>query len=144
MNKILKYLLLLSALIPATGLVLMRLPGIVEILNHYNIQEENASISDGRITELITIILGIMGYIGLIKLALNFADKPDKSVLFFLIAGVASFVLLLGPYELYWKRVFTIERPGEWFLLVWPTIVSILFIVRTGWGLTQKNTQTSE
>ncbi len=123
MNKTVKHLLLLSAIVPATFLVVMCVVVIVTLLGSLSVQGEAAAY-------LITSILGILGYIGLIKLLMSPLNKGDKAVLYCLLSGVASFVIFVGisgPRA--WKWVLTLEEPGEWLVFVWPTMVSILFIV---------------
>jgi hypothetical protein len=125
MKYIIRYILIISALIPATillgfsfyalGKVLVNLDKVYKI-KYFSL--------------LLTSSLGILGYCGLFML-LTFYDKINpKRALLFLICGIISFVIFtsMGGVRA-WLWVITMEEPDEWFIFVWPTVVSIYFTI---------------
>jgi hypothetical protein len=86
MRKSVKYLLVLSALIPATCLVILCL---VVIIN--NFIERTFELEE--VGYLLTSIFGMIGYIGLVLLLIKQNVERNKSTLFLLISGVVSFTI---------------------------------------------------
>ncbi|MDG1332715.1 MAG: hypothetical protein P8P74_10315 [Crocinitomicaceae bacterium] len=91
-------------------------------------------------THLAMSLMGILGYIGLILLLLE--DRIKKwFIIFCLTLGIASFIIFISiSGKEAWKWVLTMEEIDEWFIFVWPSIVSIISIVRiTFQSLNKKN-----
>lgn len=121
-NKI-SFFLITSAIVPATLLLILSLIGIFIILLNFETKESHI---------LLSMLLGILGYAGLIMLLfLNQSKKQLKTNIFLLICGITGFIIFTsfnGGIEA-WKWILTFEEIDEWFIYVWPNIVAIIFII---------------
>ncbi|MBD3639254.1 MAG: hypothetical protein HUJ25_17995 [Crocinitomicaceae bacterium] len=122
MRKI-DYFLVVTALVPATlllGLTLLALSKIAE-----------GPYKSGDIPSLLTSILGIIGYLGLTSLLFGQIKERPRVVLVSLLAGLLAFVWFtsLGGWTA-WQWVLLMEEPGEWFIYVWPAIITFYFVLK--------------
>ncbi|MES2587807.1 MAG: hypothetical protein V4622_02435 [Bacteroidota bacterium] len=132
MNKDIIYkLTIISGLIPATILLLLTIIGISNIFSFHEI----------RFKEFIvftSMILGIVGYVGLLT-SLIFNNKTILNLILLLL-GLIGFVIFTsfegGLYA--WKWIITMEEPEEWFIPVWPNVVSLIGIVVNSFKIIKK------
>lgn len=122
MKSRIKVAFILSGILPASVLMIMSLLIIIHIII-------GDSLSSEEVLALFICILGILGYIGLFRL-LSSHRYSSIEIIPFLLCGIFSFVIFNfnGPDNA-WEWVFTMQEPGEWFILVWPTIVGIIGII---------------
>ncbi|UKN02722.1 hypothetical protein K6119_04235 [Paracrocinitomix mangrovi] len=81
---------------------------------------------------LLSFLLEIAGYIGLIMVLKGKVNEKPKRVLFLLLCGILSFLLFTSIVggKTTWTWVLTLQEPFEWFLILWPTLVSAYFVVK--------------
>ena len=129
MKATLYYLFLLSGLIPSTILLFLTLSILPSLLIGFQFQKEELLV-------LLSCLLGICGFIGLIRLISRKTMKRYILTIILLslgIIGSMSFLIMTGGQEaLEWLLNF--EEPDEWFLFAWPDIVALIFII----GLSRK------
>lgn len=120
------YILVLSAIIPATFLLAFSTLLLVSVLSN--------GMGDSKgIQLLFTSLLGIIGYFGLLLITFGISEKRPKLVISFLLAGILSFVWFtsINGYRA-WNWILSMQEPGEWFLYTWPALISIFFVARIG------------
>ena len=124
MKTTLYYIFLLSGILPAfilLGLTLAILPNLF-VDFHFRIKE---------VLILSTALLGISGFIGLLRLSSGLDRKNNIVTVLLLISGIIGSTIFLittgGQRAFHW--IATFEEPGEWFILVWPNIVSATFTI---------------
>lgn len=120
--KIILFYLLISAIIPATLLTILSFIGIYSIIATYKFED---------LPILVSILLGVFGYFGLIILLFPSSKKSLIINLFLLISGVFGFILFnnITGGSSSWEWILTFQEPTEWFIYVWLNIVAILYIV---------------
>lgn len=75
-------------------------------------------------------LCGICGYVGLVMITkgLHKTNQIRKSI--FLLLGLIGFSLFfkyVGTKN-FWDWILYIEEPDEWFLIMWPLVVSVIFL----------------
>ncbi|HYH15668.1 MAG TPA: hypothetical protein VD794_10635 [Flavisolibacter sp.] len=125
MTKTLIYLLILSGLIPATLLLGLNLLGLAIILN-------NGAFAFKEIIIITTCLCGICGYVGLCMLLLGKQLHHPFRVCTLLALGVSAFVVFISVEgrRPAWEWVLTIAEPDEWIILVWPSVVALIFLIK--------------
>ena len=113
------------AIVPSTILMFFTI-----LLAAVLIPQMNADIKEIMI--LLSFFLGIAGYIGLIMVIIGRLNQKPKMVLILLLCGIMSFVLFTSfeGGKTAWVWILTFQEPGEWFLIVWPTLVSAYFVIK--------------
>lgn len=79
----------------------------------------------------LSFICGICGYIGLL-ITLKGLHKTNHLKKFTLIGlGLVAFITLhlITNTKGFWKWVLTFEEPDEWFVGIWPILISIIFLI---------------
>lgn len=123
MKSFINYLFIFSAIIPATYLLFLCLLVLGEVVSDFSFNSES-------ILYLLIGLSGIMGYLGLLFL---FAENRIKNavIIMCLSLGVISLIIFTSIQGIHaWKWILTMEEPDEWFILVWPSIVSVVQIIR--------------
>jgi len=126
MKTTLYYIFLYSGLLPAFYLLILTLfflPSLLkDIIYHHEI---------GVAPILFSCLLGICGFIGLIRLIRRKAKQSHSLTITLLSLGITGAVLFLivtgGREALEW--VISFEEPDEWFVFVWPNIVALTFAI---------------
>ncbi|MEX1003356.1 MAG: hypothetical protein WDZ35_14650 [Crocinitomicaceae bacterium] len=132
--KSLDLFLSVLAFVPASILVFFSTGVFVTLIPEFEFEFR-------KIIAVLYLLLGIAGYIGIIFAMVGRLETKPKLILTLLSCGILSFILF-NSFEggtRAWKWIFTIEEPGEWFLLVWPTLVSIYFVIRAIRKLSHNN-----
>lgn len=112
----------ISAIAFATLLLLPTLAFLFKML--INFKSKNISL-------MLCFFGGIAGYFGLcMLLSKNDTLKFKLLNIILLICGVSSFVgfTSITGGEKAWEWVFTFKEPDEWLFIVYPSIISIIFI----------------
>ena len=123
MKAIVNIILILSGIIPATFLLFMCFFMIGKIMTDWSFDSQD-------IIYLTTSLFGIFGYAGLILLLLEHRIKRVLIVTF-LLMGILSFILFVSQSGIKaWSWIITMEEPDEWFIIVWPTIVALISVIR--------------
>ena len=124
MKQILYYLFLISGLVPATVLLFLSLYSLMNLLGDFELTFEYTLI-------LLSLILGISGYVGLVRLLINPAYKSDLITILLLLSGFLGTIifLIIEGSEIFLRWFFSFEEPFEWFLFVWPNIVALFFAI---------------
>jgi hypothetical protein len=93
-----------------------------------------------QIIAILYLVLGIAGYLGIIIAMLGRLESKPKLILILLSCGILSFILFVSfeGGNRAWNWILTFEEPGEWFIIVWPTLVSFYFVIRAISKLTSK------
>lgn len=139
---LLHIILILSAIIPATLMVVYSIYFIVILFERFFSSGING-ISD--ILLFFIGVFGIIGYVGLVLVSGTIMRKSLKrqkwaiSCLVFGIFGSILFIVLGGKSALIW--IFTIEEPLEWFVFMWPTLVSIYFVIKIRIGFSNLSSE---
>ena len=124
LKKKILYILLISGLVPATYLF-----GITLLYLYLFITDTKLALSDLLI--ILSFILGICGYIGLVMIlkGLHKTNQIRKSI--FIILGLIGFTFFVNyaGTKNFWDWILYIEEPDEWFLIMWPLIVSGIFLI---------------
>ena len=114
------YILLISALIPATWLLVLTFLGIYFAI-------PNAELTFDYILTMISMILGIGGYVGFILLLKGLQKTNRIKKLTLLLCGLIGFLIFMlhvSPRNFFeWLFEFDIES----LIGKWPLIVSVLF-----------------
>ena len=80
---------------------------------------------------ILCFLCGICGYIGLVMIfkGLHKTNKIRKLTL--LILGLIGFIILFNYIGMksFWSWILYVEEPDEWFLIMWPFIVSVIFMI---------------
>ena len=126
MKTILYYIFLFSGLLPALYLLILTLfflPGLLKDFIYYH--------ENGVAPILFSCLLGICGFIGLISLIGRKAKQSYSLTITLLSLGIIGAIIFLiitgGREALEW--VLSFEEPDEWFVFVWPNIVSLTFAI---------------
>ena len=126
MKTALYYLFLFSGLTPALYLLtltLFFLPGLLKDFIYYH--------ENGVAPIVFSCLSGICGFIGLIRLIRRKAKQSHSLTITLLSLGITGAVVFLivtgGREALEW--VLSFEEPDEWFVFVWPNIVSLTFAI---------------
>jgi hypothetical protein len=115
-------IILVTGLFPATFLLFFSFFGLANITSSNHLFQKDIII-------LTSILLGIVGYIGLItSLTLPKKTLINFLLLFMGLIGFSIFISIEGGIR-GWKWLLTIEEPEEWFLLAWPIITSLLGLI---------------
>ena len=118
--KQLLYIILISALIPATWLLVLTFLGIYFAI-------PNAELTFNYILTIISMILGIGGYVGLLLLLKGLHKTSRIKKLTLLLCGLIGFLIFMlqvSPRNFFeWLFEFDIEN----LIGKWPLIVSLLF-----------------
>lgn len=81
---------------------------------------------------LTSLLLGILGYIGLLWNLIYDKKKVAETLNFILLVlGILGFILFVsieGGFK-GWRWIFTIEEPEEWFIIVGPIIITIYLMI---------------
>ncbi len=90
---------------------------------------------------IICFIFGICGYIGLVMIlkGLHKTNQIRKSI--FIILGLIGFTVLfnfVGTKNI-WDWILYVEEPDEWFLIMWPIIVSTIFLIMMVYDFVKKH-----
>lgn len=116
--------LLVSGIIPATGLLLLTLFFIPKILVR--------SFEDYKsVVLLLSMLLGVFGYVGLIRSLVYQANNYRKRNAIFIglgLLGMIVFLILDGMMQ-FINWVLDFDEIGEITLVMWPIIVSIVAII---------------
>ncbi|MCX2745632.1 hypothetical protein OO013_17250 [Mangrovivirga sp. M17] len=122
--------LTLLALLPMTFFLFVSIYGAFNILSSFDFNDTLI---------LISLIFGILGYVGLLmNLKQNKELKAESINFIFLLLGIVGFILF-NSFEgglKAWKWILMIEDPDEWLMFVGPTLITILLIVTKGKRLT--------
>jgi len=118
--------LTILTLIPLTFYLIISVYALYKILSKFSVD---------ALIILIPIILGILGYVGLLmNLKKNKGQKWEFINLTFLISGIIGWVLFnsfVGGIEA-WKWIIMIEEPDEWLIFVGPILLTMyLTIIKT-------------
>jgi hypothetical protein len=127
MKLALKYLLIISGLIPALyllGLTLIFLPGIVKDFD-YSLVETII---------IMSMLFGVLGFLGLVFSVLpRFENRPRLKFILLTAGVIGSFVFTtVAGGKKAWMWIFYIEEFDEWIIWAWPVIVSIILLVLNG------------
>lgn len=124
MNKnILHFIIVTSAILPATLLLFLNLIVAFNFIPRIEFKS---------ILILLVFVFGILGYIGLIMLLFLMKNKKKEALnMILLTCGICSFILFnsIEGGTRAWKWILTMEEPDEWFILVWPTLVSFGYLI---------------
>lgn len=104
-------------------------------LSIYGISNILSNFDAGDTPVLLSMILGILGFVGLfMNLKQNRRLKPELLNFILLTFGIIGFVLFIsleGGIKA-WKWIIMIEEPGEWLLFVVPLLITIFLTVKKG------------
>jgi|LakMenE18May11ns_1017448.scaffolds.fasta_scaffold9828189_1 hypothetical protein len=134
MKTYLKKLFLLTGLLPATILLALTLSFLPSFISDLSFEFD-------EIVIVVSMLLGICGYIGLTLSLLSKFENNSLLKLTFLILGLIgsiTFTSITGGKRA-WKWVMNIEEFDEWIIWIWPLIVSIVLIGLNGLKLLRKN-----
>ena len=124
MKTTLYYIFWLSGVLPALILLVLTLAILPNLFVdfHFRIRE---------VLILSASLLGMCGFLGLLRLGSGLERKNYVLTVSLLIAGIIGSIIFLmttgGQRALKW--IYTFEEPGEWFIFVWPNIVSAIFTI---------------
>lgn len=123
-------ILTVLALLPMTFFLFVSIYGVFNILSSFHFNDTLV---------LISLIFGILGYVGLVmNLKQNKKLKTEVINFIFLLLGIVGFVLF-NSFEgglKAWKWILMIEEPDEWLMYVGPTLITIILILEKGKRLT--------
>lgn len=117
-KEIIYKIILVSGLAPASILLCFSFYGIFKLLS-------DQLYSTQVFLDLFAMILGIFGFVGLVR-ALMLKNKPTLTILL-LILGLVG-ISMIGGVD-FWIWTFTMAEPDEWIIAGYPMIVSIIAIV---------------
>ena len=134
MKIYLKKFFILSGLLPATFLLVLTLIFMPDVI-------KNMSLEFDEILMFLSMSFGIGGYIGLLlSLLPKFENKYLIKLTFLLlgIIGSITFSSIAGGKRA-WTWVLNVQEFDEWFISIWPIIVSIVLAIWNGQKLFKKN-----
>jgi hypothetical protein len=86
---------------------------------------------ENSLSLIFSIVIGILGYVGLILLLVNRKTKLNKVLtILLLLSGIFGFVLFMyiEGGEQAWHWMINMEEPFELLILLFPVVVSLLFL----------------
>ncbi|HWJ26727.1 MAG TPA: hypothetical protein VNS32_09295 [Flavisolibacter sp.] len=124
MKNVLYILFIFSAIAPAIVLTFLTLGVLPTLILDFDFSLKG-------ILLILSCIFCLCGFAGLILLMPGPIPRLYSINIFLLILGISGFVLfnIIEGGQKAWKWILTIEEPGEWFIYVWPNIVSLTFII---------------
>jgi len=129
-KEMINRILTVLAIIPSTFFIVMSIIGIVNVISNFYPR---------KVIILLSILFGILGYVGLwMNLKQNKKKKVEVINFILLFLGIIGFVMfnsLEGGLQA-WIWILTIEEPNEWLLFVGPVIITIILIIIKGKRLT--------
>ena len=126
----------MTGIVPATFMLIISLAALVFII-------DGRSLDIKKIVLVVSIILGVIGYLGFIlSLILPKRIKLNLSLLSIGTVGYVTFISVEGGAHV-WEWIFTMAEPGEWILVCWPLIVALILIVNYIVYLTKNTTNTT-
>ena len=121
------YILLISGIVPATFMFFQTL-----MMLFLFISDTDFSLID--ILIMISFLFGLCGYIGLLITLKGLNKTNHLKKLIFIGLGLIGFTMFfnIAGARWFWSWVLKTEEPDEWFLGIWPIIVSIVFLIMIG------------
>ena len=121
------YILLISGIVPATFMFFQTL-----MMLFLFISDTDFSLID--ILIMISFLFGLCGYIGLLITLKGLHNTNHLKKLILIGLGLIGFTMFfnIAGTKNFWNWVLKIEEPDEWFLGIWPILVSIVFLIMIG------------